>query len=407
MNPRTHEWSPLGLALSCVLAALAACVHADNILLHLYEAAGTASLFAGAFMAGAVALCAAVAVSAHDDEHRRHSVGAGLASAGAGVLCAAFSSALPPVIAAVGSGVLLGFGLTCLLRQWGRYYRSFGFKGALFSTGLSFLLASFLWWAVANAGSPFLFCLGLFVLVLGGGFPLLANEIVRADEVRSGFRRPENWVPLITIWQVMRQGWAAVAGLMLSFFMLGLTFEPTAAGLVSPAAPLPLPYLVAAVGVCWTAARAQKTHPGILKVFYRVSLLVAAAFMLAGAFALGMEAPAARALGVLAQVGAAVCNMLGLVILFWSAKSSEVGFSKMFAAFCASCAASMALGMAAFYLAGAWAETVVVALAAAYLVAMLAAEATTALTRAKKTRAAEAPASGELLEEETERELLS
>ena len=149
----------------------------------------------------------------------------GLASAGAGIVFALLLDALPAPMVSVCSGALLGFGLTCLLRQWGRFYRSFTFQGALLNTGLSFLLSSLWWFAMVHAGTPFLFCLGLIVLVLSGGLPLLASDIVRADEVRAGLRdREERWVPYVSIWQVMRQGWAAVVGLMFNFFVIGLTF---------------------------------------------------------------------------------------------------------------------------------------------------------------------------------------
>ena len=225
MKALARAWSPVSLALSCVLASIALCLHADNILLYALEKAGAADLFVCAFLGGAAALCLAVAVSAHDDEQRRWSIGVGLASAGVGIAFALLLDALPAPMVSVCSGGLLGFGLTCLLRQWGRFYRSFTFQGALLNTGLSFLLASLWWFAMVHAGSPFLFCLGLIVLVLSGGLPLLASDIVRADEVRAGLRdREERWVPHVSIWQVMRQGWAAVVGLMFNFFVIGLTF---------------------------------------------------------------------------------------------------------------------------------------------------------------------------------------
>ncbi|MFR1166290.1 MAG: hypothetical protein ACLSDQ_00925 [Adlercreutzia equolifaciens] len=36
-----------------------------------------------------------------------------------------------------------------------------------------------------HAGTPFLFCLGMLVLVSCGALPLLASQIVQADEIRS------------------------------------------------------------------------------------------------------------------------------------------------------------------------------------------------------------------------------
>ena len=166
MKALARAWSPVSLALSCVLASIALCLHADNILLFALEKTGAADLFVCAFLGGAAALCLAVAVSAHDDEQRRWSIGVGLASAGAGIVFALLLDALPAPMVSVCSGALLGFGLTCLLRQWGRFYRSFTFQGALLNTGLSFLLSSLWWFAMVHAGTPFLFCLGLIVLVL-------------------------------------------------------------------------------------------------------------------------------------------------------------------------------------------------------------------------------------------------
>ena len=101
-------------------------------------------MFVCAFLGGAAALCLAVAVSAHDDEQRRWSIGVGLASAGAGIAFALLLDALPAPMVSVCSGGLLGFGLTCLLRQWGRFYRSFTFQGALLNTGLSNSCQSFI-----------------------------------------------------------------------------------------------------------------------------------------------------------------------------------------------------------------------------------------------------------------------
>ena len=349
MKALARAWSPVSLALSCVLASIALCLHADNILLYALEKAGAADLFVCAFLGGA-----AVAVSAHDDEQRRWSIGVGLASAGAGIAFALLLDVLPASMVFVCSGGLLGFGLTCLLRQWGRFYRSFTFQGALLNTGLSFLLASLWWFAMVHAGSPFLFCLGLIVLVLSGGLPLLASDIVRADEVRAGLRdREERWVPHVSIWQVMRQGWAAVVGLMFNFFVIGLTFWPLAAGPGSGIVPKPLAYVLVVAAVWRVAARVHEPQGGMLEAFYRVALPIAATLMLASPLLSGLfPGLDGMVLSILSYLGVATINVLGLVVLFWSAKSSEVGFSKMFAAFCASCAASLALGMLVFQLLG-------------------------------------------------------
>lgn len=389
MKALARTWSPVSLALSCVLASIALCLHADNILLYAFEKSGAAGPFAASFLGGAAVLCVAVFVSAHDDEKRRWSIGVGLVAAGAGVGSALLLDVLPVQVVAVCSGVLLGFGLTCLLRQWGRYYRSFTFQGALFGTGLSFLLASVWWIVMMHAGSPFLFCLGLIVLVLSGSLPLLASDIVRADEVREGFRDgDERWVPSVTIWQVMRQGWAGVAGLMLNFFTIGLTFWPLAAGLAvglgGDIVFKPVPYLVVALAVWRIAVRAKQEMGGLLALFYRIALPVAAVVMLAAPALAAVLPPAlGPLLAMLSYLGVALCNVLGLVILFWSAKSSEVGFSKMFAAFCMSCAVSMGAGMVVFLLVGEDAQMVALWLVVAYLAAMLLAEAHGALARSR------------------------
>src|SRR5699024_8194170 len=101
-------------------------------------------------------------------------------------------------------------------------------------------------------------------------------------------------------------------------------------------------------------------------------LPIAAAIMLASPFLDPVVPPAADlAFSTFSYLGIAACNVLGLVILFWSAKSSDVGFSKMFAAFCASCAASMGAGMVVFQLLGRDAQVVSLCLLAAYLAAMV------------------------------------
>ncbi len=68
----------MGLALSCVLAGFALCLHADNLLLGAYALEGAADLFIHSFLVGVVALCVVVFVSAHDGEKRRWSIGVGL-----------------------------------------------------------------------------------------------------------------------------------------------------------------------------------------------------------------------------------------------------------------------------------------------------------------------------------------
>lgn len=371
MKASMREWSPVSLALSCVLASIALCLHADNILMYTLGAASATIPFVCSFLLGIIVLCLSSSVSAHDDEKRRWSIVIGLATALAGSLLVLFLGMLPVVPTAVTSGVLLGFGLACLLRQWGRFYRSFSFQGALLNTGFAFLLASIWWMAMANAGSVFLFCLGLIVLTLSGGLPLLASDIVRADEVREGFRSDELWVPSVTIWQVMRQGWAAVAGLMLNFFAIGLTFWQSNAVSVD-IAPKPLVYVVVAIVVWWVAFHARTAIDGLLGSFYRVALPLAAVLMLVPPLMVlvfpGIEG---MALVLVPYLGTALCNVLGLVVLFWSAKSSEVGFSKMFAAFCASCAASVAVGLVACQVVGVHAPAVLLCLTASYLIAMM------------------------------------
>lgn len=388
MASTAREWSPKGLALSCVLAAFALCLRTDNQLLRSLEMNGVAGVFAWSFLLGVIALCAVVLVSAHDEEKRRWSVGVGLVSGVFGVGFALFQEALPDWTCAAGSGLLLGFGLTCLLRQWGRSYRSFSFQGTLSNTAVSFLVASCLWYAVMHAGTPFLFCLGLLSLVLCGGLPLLMSEIVRADEVRAGLRAEasEQWEPLVTIWQVIRSGWGAVAGIMINFFTAGLTFWPAAAGLSFDGVSLkPLSYAVLVAVVWLVVGRAQSAKGGIFVMFYRVSLPVAAAIMLVTPFLHGaFPFVGAAAFSVVSYLGIAVCNVLGLVMLFWMAKSSEVGFSNVFAVFCASCAAGFGMGMVAFHALGADARMVSLCLLAVYLLAMVLSEARSALSRRRE-----------------------
>lgn len=401
MTALERRWSPVGLALSCVLAAIGLCLRADNQLLRFYGQHGASGVFVGAFLAGVVSLCAAVLVSAHDEEQRRWSIGLGLATGGAGVAFALFAQVLPAPMSAAGSGALLGFGLACLLRQWGRYFRLFSFQGALLNTAIAFLAAACLRFAVAHAGTPFLFCLGMLVLVFSGGLPLLARQIVHAGEDASA---PSPTVEaltrsLATMRQVVRLGWTAVAGLMLNFFAVGLTYEATPSG---GFAPQPLAYAVLAVAVWWVVARSPKPVGGTLGVFYRLALPVAAALMLACPFVEATLPASAGACFAVQSLGVAVCNVLGLVILFWTAKCSEVGFSKVFASFCASCAAAVAAGMLVSQLAGEAAHVVLSWLLLAYLAAMLLGEARAALLRSRPAPKSAAEAPIESLAEESE-----
>ena len=410
MTPIAREWSPKGLALSCVLAAFALCLRTDNQLLYSFEMGGVAGVFAWSLLLGVLALCAVVLVSAHDGEKRRWSIGVGLATGAGGVAFALLQAPFHGMASAMGSGVLLGFGLTCLLRQWGRYYRSLSFQGALLNTAASFLIASLLWYAVMHAGTQFLFCLGLLILVFVGGLPLLMSEIVRADEVRAGLREDvkERWEPLVTIWQVIRSGWAAVLGLMFNFFTAGLTFWPEVAGLSGGVSLKPVSYAVLVAVVWWVVGRARSAQGGILEVFYRASLPIAAAIMLASPFLEGaIPFVGSVTFSVVSYLGIAVCNVLGLVILFWMAKSTEVGFSKVFAIFCASCAASFAAGMLVFRALEHDAQVVSLCLLAAYLVAMVLSEVVTGASRQRAQQQTEREYLGTLCDSLSERYGLS
>ncbi len=373
MSTQEREWSLAGLALSCLLAVFSLCLEPGNPLLRMYDLAGVSEFFIYSFLAGVVALCAVVLVSSHDEEKRLWSIGVGLAAGAAGTLFSLLFQLLPAAASAVGSGFFLGFGVTCLLRQWGRYYRLFTFRGALLSTMLSFLLASCLWFAVMHAGTPFLFGLGLLALVFCGGLPLLARQIVQADEARMGVRDKVAVRSLVTMRQVVSQGWAAVIGLALNFFIAGLLFWPGEKGLaLEGLAPRPVVYAVLALVVWWTVSRARQGAGGSVEAFYRVSLPLAACVSLACLLVdpLG-RLSASPVLSAASYVGVAVCNVLGLAVLFWTAKSSEVGFSKVFAAFCASGALSAGAGMVAFHVLGQNAQEVALALLTTYLAAMV------------------------------------
>jgi len=76
----------------------------------------------------------------------------------------------------------------------------------------------------------------------------------------------------------------------------------------------------------------------------------------------------------ISYLGVALMNVLGLVVLLWMAKSSDVGFSKVFAAFCASCAASVAVGMTVFQLFGAHAQLLWSSVLSIYIVALVLSE---------------------------------
>ena len=388
----------MGLALSCVLAGFALCLHADNLLLGAYALEGAADLFIHSFLVGVVALCVVVFVSAHDGEKRRWSIGVGLLASIAGVLCALLYQVLPTPVSAAGAGLFLGFGLTCLLRQWGRYYRLFSYQGALLNTMLAFLAASCWWFVVSHAGTPFLFCLGMLVLAL----PLLASQIVQADEIKAGLRSVVAVKPLETMREVMQKGWAAVAGLMFNFFTIGLTLWSDRIGVESgDVAYKPMAYLLLAIVVWWVVAHAYRARGGILQAFYRIALPVAAALMLVCPIANVTGALSGLMLfSTISYLGVALMNVLGLVVLLWMAKSSDVGFSKVFAAFCASCAASVVVGMTVFQLSGAHAQLLWSSVLSIYIVAVVLSEVVAAIGRlhAAGEPARRASEEGELLD---------
>ena len=384
------------------MAGFALCLHADNLLLGAYALKGAADLFIHSFLVGVVVLCIVVFVSAHDGEKRRWSIGVGLLASVAGVLCALLYQVLPVQVSAAGAGLLLGFGLTCLLRQWGRYYRLFSYQGALLNTMLAFLAASCWWFVVSHAGTPFLFCLGMLVLVSCGALPLLASQIVQADEIKVGLRSAVVVKPIETMREVMQKGWAAVAGLMFNFFTIGLTLWSERIG-EGPAdvAFKPMAYLLLAIVVWWIVAHANRATGGILQAFYRVGLPVAAALMLACPLVNASGAlTGTMPFSILSYLGVALMNVLGLVVLLWMAKSSDVGFSKVFAAFCASCAVSVAAGMIAFQLFGSHAQLLWSSVLSIYLVAIVLSELIAVVGRRHEARAAtcEAAAEDELLD---------
>ena len=84
----------------------------------------------------------------------------------------------------------------------------------------------------------------------------------------------------------------------------------------------------------------------------------------------------------ISYLGVALMNVLGLVVLLWMAKSSDVGFSKVFAAFCASCAASVVVGMTVFQLSGAHAQLLWSSVLSIYIVAVVLSEVVAAIGRA-------------------------
>lgn len=88
------------------------------------------------------------------------------------------------------------------------------------------------------------------------------------------------------------------------------------------------------------------------------------------------------------------------MVLLWMAKSSDVGFSKVFAAFCASCAASVAVGMTVFQLFGAHAQLLWSSVLSIYIVAVVLSEVVAAIGRlhAAGEPARRASEEGELLD---------
>ena len=392
----------MGLALSCVLAGFALCLHADNLLLGAYALEGAADLFIHSFLVGVVALCVVVFVSAHDGEKRRWSIGVGLLASIAGVLCALLYQVLPTPVSAAGAGLFLGFGLTCLLRQWGRYYRLFPTKGALLNTMLAFLAASCWWFVVSHAGTPFLFCLGMLVLVSCGALPLLASQIVQADEIKAGLRSVVAVKPLETMREVMQKGMGGgcrshVQLLHDRFDAMVRSDRCRVRGRRVQADGVSAASHSGMVGSCARVPRAS----GILQAFYRIALPVAAALMLVCPIANVTGALSGLMLfSTISYLGVALMNVLGLVVLLWMAKSSDVGFSKVFAAFCASCAASVVVGMTVFQLSGAHAQLLWSSVLSIYIVAVVLSEVVAAIGRlhAAGEPARRASEEGELLD---------
>ena len=222
----------------------------------------------------------------------------------------------------------------------------------------------------------------------------------QADEIKAGLRSAVVVKPIETMREVMQKGWAAVAGLMFNFFTIGLTLwsDRVGAGPVDVAYK-PMAYVLLAVAVWWVVAHAYRATGGILQTFYRVALPAAAALMLACPLVNATGAlSGTMPFSIVSYVGVALMNVLGLVVLLWMAKSSDVGFSKVFAAFCASCAASVAAGMIAFRVLGPHAQLLWSGLLATYLVAMVLGEGVAFLERRHEALAEQrrAPAVDEL-----------
>lgn len=370
-----------------MFAAFGLCLHTDNQLLSAYRLVNVAGLFVSSFLAGVVLLCLVVLVSAHDGEGRRWSIGIGLSTASVGVVCSLLIEVLPVQVSALGAGVCLGFGLTCLLRQWGRYFRILSYRAALLNTALSFLVGACWWFALEFAGTPFLFSLGLLVLVFCGGLPLLAREIVLADEMREGFISGESpQKPLSTMYQAMRKGWIAVAGILVNFFLTGVMFWSAGIGFnLSMVTSRPLAYLVVFLVVWLLITRINASDNTILVRFYRITLPLAALVMFAGLLAEFFSENAIPVKSIV-YLGTAAYTVMGITVLFWTSKDSEISFSKVFAAFCASCALSMAAGMVAFHFIGEGIRLVYLGLLVVYMVA-IAIEEVWAWCRPVQTRA--------------------
>ncbi|MFR1166291.1 MAG: hypothetical protein ACLSDQ_00930 [Adlercreutzia equolifaciens] len=80
----------------------------------------------------------------------------------------------------------------------------------------------------------------------------------------------------------------------------------------------------------------------------------------------------------ISYLGVALMNVLGLVVLLWMAKS-PTGFSKVFAAFCASCAASVVVGMTVFQPSGAHAQLLWSSVPSTHIVAVVLSEVVAAI----------------------------
>lgn len=375
MNVQERFGASLGLALSCVLAAFGLCLRSDNALLISFELAGVGMLFASMFLAGVLLFCILAVAFSHDGEKRRWSSIVGLIASSLGTLIGMLAALVTPTVAAELSGVLLGFGLSCLLRQWGRYYRHLSPAQTLLQTALTFLLASLWWYIVAYTHTPFLFGLGLLVLIWAGGIPLLMKQVL---ESQGDLPAADVVVTSKTSMRaIMSHGWAPMVGLLFNFFTIGLTFWPQQAGFVQGApSPKPLSYALVFLVVWWFVRRTrqatEQARPHLLETFCRLALPIAAAIMLASPFVDGaIDVRNSLLFTVVSYAGIALFNIIGLSELFWAAHASEVRFSKVFATFVASCAVCVALGMVVFALLGETAQIVSLCVLALYLMAMV------------------------------------